>query len=285
VRVAARSLSGQPSIVARLLVAEGDSVRAGQPIAELDSLPQLAAALRLAAARVSVARRRLEQIEAGSKPSDVAAQAAEVDRLRVELEVARKDQERHAALGRNITAIELDRLRLRAETTARAVAAAEQRLASLREVRGADVSLARAELDEAVSNEARARAEHAAGTLRAPADGRVLEIHARPGEIVGTEGVMELAPAGPMYAVAEVPESDAGRVRAGQRATVSGDGLERPLSGTVERVGTKVLQHRLLPVDPARFSDARVVEVRVRLDDSAAIADLIHLRVELVIQP
>src|SRR5438045_35604 len=44
IAIATRSLSGQPSIVGRLFVKEGDQVRARQILAELDSERQLAAA-------------------------------------------------------------------------------------------------------------------------------------------------------------------------------------------------------------------------------------------------
>jgi hypothetical protein len=60
--------------------------------------------------------------------------------------------------------------------------------------------------------------------------------------------------------------------------------LKAPLQGTVERVGITVAQHQLRPVDPASFSDARVVEVWVKLDDPKAVEDRIHLRVDVVIQ-
>jgi hypothetical protein len=40
-----------------------------------------------------------------------------------------------------------------------------------------------------------------------------------------------------------------------------------------------------MPASPARFSDARVVEVWIKVDDSRAVGDLIHLRVDVVIQP
>jgi HlyD family secretion protein len=285
VRVAARSLSGQASIVSRLLVKEGDAIRAGQVVAELDSKPQLDAAVTQAAARVEVARRRLAQVQAGAKPSDIAAQQAEVDRLQNELTVYDKELQRHASLGENVTASELDSLKLRVQSTTQALAAAKQRLTSLGEVRPVDVELARAELQEAIGNEARARAEDTASVIRSPADGRVLKVHARPGEIVGADGVLELAPVEPMYAIAEVPESDIARVRVGQRATISGAALAAPVQGTVERIAAKVLQNQLMPVDPANFSDARVVEVWVRVADGAAVANLIHLRVNVVIEP
>jgi hypothetical protein len=40
-----------------------------------------------------------------------------------------------------------------------------------------------------------------------------------------------------------------------------------------------------MPVDPATFSDGRVINVWVKLDEGAAVSHLIHLRVDVVIQP
>jgi HlyD family secretion protein len=285
VRLATRSLGGQTSIVAQVFVAEGGRVARGQVVAELDSKSQLAAAAGEAAAAVAVARSRLAQVKSGAKASDIAAQQDEVERLRRELADAQTDLRRHEALGRNVSAAELDRLKFRVDSTARVLAGAQQRLTSLTEVRPVDVAVAEAELERAIRTEARARAESDASIIRSPIDGRVIRIHARAGEAVGVEGLMELAPLDPMYAVAEIAESDIPRVKTGQRASVSGDGLKDPIQGTVERVGIKVGQNQVRPVDPTRFSDARVVEVWVKLDNPKAVEDRIHLRVDVVIQP
>src|SRR5206468_63192 len=82
-RVAVPYLLGRPSIVKAIYVKEGDYLRNGQPLAVLDGKEQLEAAVRHADARIAVARRRLEQIKAGPKKGDVAAQEAEISRLTV----------------------------------------------------------------------------------------------------------------------------------------------------------------------------------------------------------
>jgi len=284
IMLGARSLSGQPSLVGRVLVKEGDRVSAGQVVAELDSKAQLEATERQAAARIEVARRRLSQVQAGAKPSDIAAQQAEVSRLRVELANAQQEHKRYASLGANATASQLDALRTRTDATAQALAAAQQRLAGLSEVRPVDVALAEADLEEATSNAARARAEREASIIRAPIDGRVVTIHARAGEQVQS-GLMEIAPLEPMYVVAEVAEADIARVKVGARATMTGAGLASPLEGTVERVAPKVLQNELMRVDPATYSDGRVVKVWIRVANGTAVANLMHMRVDVVIQP
>lgn len=134
------------------------------------------------------------------------------------------------------------------------------------------------------TNLARARADLALSTVRAPIDGRVLEIHARGGERVGVEGVAELGATQSMYAVAEVYETDIARVRVGQRAHIRSPALRQPLQGEVERIGLKIDKKDVLSTDPVADADARVVEVHIRLDDSAAAAALTNLRVTIEIE-
>jgi HlyD family secretion protein len=283
VRVAARSSFGTP-IVERLLVQKGDTVKAGQVLAELDNKDELQLAVQQAASRTEVARRRLDQVRTGAKASEVSATDTDIEALEIDLANARTELQRYTSLGTNVSATDLDRMKLRVESATRALAAARLRRTGLTEVRPVDVEVAQAELDEAIKAEARARLDAETSTVEAPIDGRVVEIHAWRGEMVGPEGLLELAPAEPMYAVAEVAESDIARVRVGQRATVTADALKAPLQGVVERISTKVLQNQIMPVDPANFSDSRVVEVWIRLDDGGAAADLIHLRVDVVIK-
>ncbi len=286
IRLAARSLSGQPSIVGKLLVAERDQVQAGQTLAELDSGDQLLATARLAEARVELARKRLAQVQAGAKPSDIAAQRAEIERLDVELENAEKELGRYQGLRQRNSVSEsaLDDARLRRDTLTRVRRQANERLTALTEVRPVDVDVAQAEVEAAVREVARARAEYAASLIRAPMAGRVVKIHARGGEEVGPNGVLELATTDQMYVLAEIAEGDISRVRPGQRATISGQGLPAPMTGTVETVGLQVTQNSVMKLDPAEFSDARVVETKIRLDDGERVAQLIHLRVNVVIE-
>jgi HlyD family secretion protein len=184
-----------------------------------------------------------------------------------------------------VPAAQVAALQLRVDSATRALAAARQRLVSLTDIRAVDVEVGRAELAEATRNEERARAEYSASILRSPIDGRVLEISARPGEQVGERGVLQVAPTDPMYVVAEVAESDIQRIKIGQRATISGTTLSKPIAGSVARVAMQVQQNQLMPVDPARFSDGRVVDVWVQVEDPQMIANLINLRVDVVFQP
>jgi HlyD family secretion protein len=131
----------------------------------------------------------------------------------------------------------------------------------------------------------RAEAERELASVRAPIRGQVLKIHARAGERVGTEGIAEIGQTHRMYAIAEVYETDVGRVQVGQHATVTSPAFASPLEGTVEKVGHKVAKMDVLNVDPVAKTDARVVEVEIRLDDSRPAASLTNLQVEVAIVP
>lgn len=139
--------------------------------------------------------------------------------------------------------------------------------------------------DVAVANRQRAQAELALSEVRAPMKGRVLQVHARPGERVGPDGIVELANTSVMYAVAEVYETDIGRVRVGQRASVRSPAITSELTGEVERIGLKIGKKDVLSTDPVADADARVVEVRVRLQNPEAAANLTNLRVQVVFEP
>lgn len=130
-----------------------------------------------------------------------------------------------------------------------------------------------------------AEAELERSIVYSPIDGQVLEVHTRPGERVGEHGIVELAKTHRMYAIAEVYEADIGRVRRGQRATITSPALPQPLTGTVEWIRLEVAKQDALGTDPAARKDARVVEVRIRLDDSDAAAGLTNLEVEVLIEP
>jgi HlyD family secretion protein len=140
--------------------------------------------------------------------------------------------------------------------------------------------------DVAVADLRLARAQLARVQVRSPIDGQVIDVHARAGERVGPEGIVELGQTNAMYAVAEVYETDIGGVKRGSAADVTSPALPRALHGRVERIALRVRKQDVLGTDPAARTDARVVEVEVRLDDADAplAGPLTHLQVEVSIE-
>ncbi len=121
-------------------------------------------------------------------------------------------------------------------------------------------------------------------TIYAPIGGRILNVIAHPGELVGGDKtILVMGDTSRMRAVAEVYETDIARVRLGQSATITSRALERPVIGKVVEIGRMIFKNDVLNVDPAARADARVVEVRIELDDSERTAALTNLTVDVLI--
>jgi HlyD family secretion protein len=85
--------SGEGTRVEKLLVKEGDRVKAGQVIAIMDNRDRLQASLGEAQKQLQVAKSRLNQVKAGAKQGEIGARQATVNRLQVELEGNVKTQQ------------------------------------------------------------------------------------------------------------------------------------------------------------------------------------------------
>jgi HlyD family secretion protein len=131
----------------------------------------------------------------------------------------------------------------------------------------------------------RINAELQRSHIRAPMDGRVLDVTVRPGELIGERGIIEMGAVNHMYAIAEVYETDIRRVSKGQSATISSAALEQDLTGTVRHIRQKVHKQDEIGTDPAARKDARIIEVEIELENSAPAAGLTNLQVDVVIRP
>jgi HlyD family secretion protein len=273
--------------VESLKVREGDDVRRGQALAVFVGRTNLEASVAQARAQSASARLRLDQVKAGGRKSDLAAQQAEISRLEAEEQHARSELRRYEALRAtdDVTVSEVEARRNAVQVGEFAVEAARHHLESMRDVPDTDVRLAEADLANAEANEQRARREFEVSTIYAPADGKVLRINAREGEAVGLPGLLDIARTKSMFVLAEVDETDIGRVRVGQHATISGELLgTTTLTGVVERVAHNVKDAAVMPGDTVSFADKRIVETLIRLDQNEPAANLIGGKVIVVIQ-
>ena len=266
VRVAAPttplSLSG--SVLARLLVAEGDYVEAGQLLAESYAALPLQAAVHVAEAELTVQRRAAAAAQSRAEEACVRADVQ-----------AREAERRSQLLERDLASHE------EAEQSvgdAQAQAASCTAAQASAEVAEASIALAEAQL-------VRRQAERERAYVRAPFAGQVLKVLAEPGELVAAEGLLELGRVSQMYAIAEVYETDVQRVAIGQAAKISSVALSQTLQGTVDFIRPKVQKQDEIGTDPAAAKDARIVEVGVRLAQSEVVAGLTNLQVEVVIEP
>ena len=119
--------------------------------------------------------------------------------------------------------------------------------------------------------------------LRSPIDGTVLRIYARPGERPGSDGILAVGASDRMEAIAEVYESDIGRIRLGQSASLISEngGFTGKLKAEVVRISPQIRQRDVLSTDPTGDADARIVEVRLALspEDAKRVQQLSGLKV------
>ncbi|MFN8759897.1 MAG: efflux RND transporter periplasmic adaptor subunit [Tagaea sp.] len=275
--------------VERLMASVGAYVAAGDVLAIFSDDAAKRAALAEAEARLAVAKANEERIRNGGRPSEVAAQRARIAALRAAEEIAERDARRSEALSGSaaFSGAQAERNRFGAVRVAAERAQAEADLVSLANPRPEDVARAAAETAAAAAAVARARAEADNARLVAPIGGTVLRIMARPGEAVGSEGVLELADLTRIDVVADVYETDLPRLREGQRAEVVVPGEARRFAAVVREIGWTVRRQMQGQVDPVAAVDARTVEVRLELDEEGrrALARRSNMQVQVAIRP
>jgi HlyD family secretion protein len=284
--VAATPALGRTPVIARLLVKEGELVVPGQVIAVLESLPDLESAVQQADAHVAVAQSRIAQLQAGARTGDVLALKSDLARLEIESNAAKEELDRKEALARKdfVPRVQVEAARVKTEEAQRLLEAARHRLESLVDVRDSDLNLAKAELASAEADRDRARVEESAGTIRSPAKGSVLQIVARPGEAVGPAGVVTIADTSRMTVIAQIYETDIARVHPGQKAVIRSESLKGSIPGVVGWISPQIAGLNL-PADPSAPPDQRVFQARIDVDRPEALADRIHSKVTVLIEP
>jgi HlyD family secretion protein len=309
--------------VADLKVKEGQMVQKGQVIAVLDARDRFETEKLQAQQLLEIAKAKLAQVRAGAKTGEIQAQDSTIRRL--EAEVAGTVQTQEATLKRlesqltnarseyirfqqlyaekAISASLMDSKRLAMETAAAEVAeaiATRDRLRStlsaqieeadatrnsIAEVRPVDIQAAERGVEAADGLVKRAEVNLEQAYIRAPQAGRVLKIHTQTGEKLSKDGVVDLGQTAQMLAVAEVYQTDIGKIQVGQAATVTGQAIDGELSGTVVQIGMAVKRQNVFANEPGENIDRRIVEVKIRLNPASSqkVAKLTNLQVQTAI--
>lgn len=300
--------------VARLLVEEGQSVKKGEILAYLDNHEELQAAAAFAEAqyqggksqlayRTALEQANIAKAEAELRsveeltPLDIAIQELTVEKGRQELELAQKEAKRLDKLVDKGSASREDLDKKTTEVVQRSIQlkSSSEELRRQRAAFEINKAKAQATLDSARANlkyyqanidveslnksmeQARARVN--SSIVRAPADGQILKIRTRPGEVIRNPGILTMGRLSSMWVLAEVYENDLLRIKEGQPATVTAAALAEPLTGRVTLVGRLISRQAVVDVDPTAATDARVAEVLVRLDRAEPAARMINLQV------
>ena len=264
--------------VAEVFVTDNQAVKAGEPLVRLDNR-QYEAMLEQARASIAARRADIERAEAellqqqasivqaraqvlGAKAAETHA-IAEVQRYEPLVATGAESGEKLAEL-RNTK----DQASAKLAADAAALQAAERQPATTR----AQIDQARAQLQASEASSRQAQLDLGDTTVLSTLSGRVGDRSVRVGQFVqpGTR-LMTIVPVQDVYLTANFKETQIGRMRAGQPATIKVDALPgTELHGTVTSFspGTGA-QFALLPPQNATGNFTKIVQrvpVRIRID-------------------
>jgi len=230
-----------PGKIERILVHEGERVKEGQVLARFEARELTA----------QVAEEVLKDAEA-------------------QLEKARADAERFRNLHSEsvVAAADWEQYRLRLASAEARRSEADQHLRMLREgTRPETITVLKKRLALARAQLQRAEAALADSLLTAPYDGVITRKHREEGEALDIGlPVMDIATLDDRYVRAEIDETDIGRLRVGQETRVTADGFPGlELAGRVMEIKRQMGPKQLIPTDPSKIIDYKVLDVEVSL--------------------
>lgn len=219
---------------------EGDSVPAGEKLIGIDR-EVLRADVQAAQAALAVARSRLADLKAGTRPEEIDKAAANVKRWEATLEEARKSYERQSQLiAQDFTSQQsADQAHERMKVAEAELAAARATLQMLTAgPTPTQIAVQSAAVDEAAARLALAEAHLAECVITAPFDGTIAKMHVRAGDLASPRApLLEMFAPSSLVVRFAVPEAHAAAVREGLPLQVTLDAMPgRAFSAGVARV-------------------------------------------------
>lgn len=254
--------ANEGGVVSKLYIREGDAVRAGTVVLELENT--------VASARLTQARARLSTQEAQVLADEKAEAEAQIRLENLKLNAQRLQKLFDSR-------VETEQNRDNANYEVRNQQAACDRLR-------ASAQVSRARLQETRTELAVAERELALRSVKAPVNGQILSISTQAGNALPPQGQFaELAPEGRIIVRCEIDELLADRVQTDQKAVIRAIGTGKELaSGTVVYAAPLLKKKSLFAETPGEMEDRRVREVKILLNNPGAL--LLNARVECAIQ-
>ncbi|MDA8383392.1 MAG: efflux RND transporter periplasmic adaptor subunit [Betaproteobacteria bacterium] len=264
VNVGTGELNGK---VERILVNEGQAVKAGQVVAVLQNR-DLRAAVEQAAANLALAQSQLADLQAGARPQQIKEAAAALQGAKAVLDEAARQVARYRALRREgmVSPAALDQEEKSFRAARASVEEAAQRENLLKAgpkpqtvtVYRNKVALAQANLDYA-------RALLGNTRIRSPISGVVIQRYVEPGEGVTPEiPIVDVADLNKVWVNAEVDETDIGKVALGEPVRITSDAYPgRVFRGRVAQIADYVGVRKVRPSNPAVNLGLKVAQVKI----------------------
>lgn len=235
--------------VAWVGVEKGDKVKVGQVLVRLDD-SEYVAQLNQAKANLAALQAKLKELEAGSRPQEIAASRAAVEQAQADYANAKLTLQRTRDLYKQAISS-----RAQLDTAVAQAGMAKARLASAKEnyqlvkigPRIEDINYARAQVEQARANVAYEQTLLDATVIRAPISGTVLERNIELGELVsnmslgGSGGVktsvVTLADLNDLQVELDINQNDFPKITPHQHCTLSADAYpDRIYKGVVAEI-------------------------------------------------
>jgi HlyD family secretion protein len=261
--------------IAKVAVDEGQQVKAGQVLAELDTAT-LTLQLAQSRAQAEAQQQVLRRLEAGSRPEELAQARAATAALQADADLAHEQLARLQGVaakteGRGVSQQDIDGASARAKATQSQLEASRKALQLVQTgPRKEDIAQAHAQLDAARAAIALLEHQLAEAKLLAPVDAVVRARLMEAGDMASPQRpVYTLAIKDPKWVRAYVKETDLARIRPGMVANIAIDGLPgQALAGKVGYISS-VAEFTPKSVQTEDLRTALVYEVRVLADDKA----------------
>jgi HlyD family secretion protein len=258
--------------IAEVLVQEGERVRKGQVLAQLDTRrlePQVAEA----EAQTAAQRQVVQRLRSGSRPEEIAQARANVDSAKADAVNARQQYERiksaaEISAGRAVRQQDVDSAKA-ALQVAEAKLVVNQRALELAVIgpRKEDIAEAEARLRANEAQLALLRQQLVDAQLLAPMDAVVRTRVLEPGDMASPQRpVFSLAITDPKWVRAYVPEPNLGKLHEGMTAAVAVDSFPKRFEGWVGFI-SPVAEFTPKTVQTEELRTSLVYEVRVFVKD------------------
>jgi multidrug resistance efflux pump len=272
-------------IITVVHVREDQEVRRGSVLLELDNASQKHQ-VALASAELAIARADLERLRNGERQEKRKAVAAAEQSRRVISQQAEADRKRsqrlvqsNAGTDEQLNNDHFKALRAKADL---AEASAERELVEA-PARKEDIEAAEGRVAAAEARLRLAETDFAKRRLVAPSAGRILQVHAEPGELATPNSaapLIKMADLSQRRVRAFIEELDAGRVRTGQRAVVTADGYPgQEFPGVVALVIPRMGKRAPQTDQANEYKDMYFREVLIDLESTADLP--VNLRVQV----
>ena len=301
-----------------LKIKEGDFVKQNDVLAYLDSHNEAKAQVEYVKAQLKEIKEqiktdillRMSQIESAKSQKQeidapkllrIKSQQALINRLKAEEQNTFNTFNRYKYLHEQgaISRQELENKKLQWDSARENLKQSQLNLQQMQKSRELEIRSALTNINQAIINERRvlthtplksigaslrlAQSRLERTIVKAPISGQILKVFTRSGEAISEKGILQIGDTSQMNVIAEVYETDIKLIKKGQIASITSPAFEKDIIGSVISIGKLVYKNRVIGDNPASDADARVVEVKIRLENSKEVANLSNLRVDVKI--